>query len=175
MVKQATATIPVVFAAAADPIGAGLVASLARPGGNVTGLSVQYTDFASKRLELLREVVPGLRCLSIMVNAGTPGAMLEMAEVDATAKSLGLEVITVKIQRKEDIAPAFGTLKGRADALYVCSDPLVVSNSTRIYTLAAGERLPTMHGLRDYVETGGLMSYGANFPDLWAALGRLCR
>jgi putative ABC transport system substrate-binding protein len=165
--KQATAVIPVVFAAAADPIGSGLVASLARPGGNVTELSVQYTDAAPKRLELLREVVPHLRRLSIMVNAGTPGAMLEMAEVEATAISLGLEVMTVRLQRKEDIAPAFEALKGRADALYVCSDPLVISNSARINTLALGERLPTMHGFREYVEAGGLMSYGASFPDLW--------
>jgi ABC-type uncharacterized transport system substrate-binding protein len=165
--EQANTTIPIVFATAGDPIGAGLVASLARPGGNVTGLSVQFSDLAPKRLELLREVVPALRRLLILVNAGSPGAMLEMAEVQATAKSLGLEIITVSIRRKEDIAPAFETLKGRADALYICSDPLVASNSSRINTLALGERLPTMHGLREHVEDGGLMSYGANFLAMW--------
>jgi putative ABC transport system substrate-binding protein len=163
----ATSVIPIVFAVAADPLGTGLVASLARPGGNVTGLSLQFTDIASKRLELLREVVPGLRRLAIMANVDAAGAVLETGEVQATARTLGLEVATLEIRRAEDIAPAFDALKNRADALYVCADPLVVSNRIRISTLALGARMPTMHGVRECVEAGGLMSYGANFPHLF--------
>ena len=165
--KQATSVIPIVFAAAGDPVGTGLVASLARPGGNVTGLSNQSADLAGKRLELLREVVPGLRRLAIMANVGNPIGVLEMGEVQAAARTLGLEVVTLEIRRAEDIAPAFEALKGRADALYVVTDPLVNTNRIRINTLALGARLPTMHGIREYVEAGGLMSYGPNFPDLF--------
>ena len=94
-------------------------------------------------------------------------AVLEMREVQAAARTLGLDVITLEIRRAEDIAPAFETLKGRADALYVCGDPLVITNRIRINTLALVARLPTMHGKREYVEAGGLMSYGPNFPDLF--------
>ena len=166
-VKQATSIIPIVFAAAGDPVGTGLVASLARPGGNITGLSIQAADLAGKRLELLREIVPGLRRLAVLANVGNPAAVLEMGEVQAAARTLGLEVVTLEIRRAEDIAPAFETLKGRADALYVCADALVNTNRIRINTLALGARLPTMHRSREYVEAGGLMSYGPNFPDLF--------
>ena len=165
--NQATSVIPIVFGAAGDPVGSGLVASLGRPGGNVTGLSVQFTDLAGKRLELLREVVPGLRRLAIMLDIGNSGAVLEMGEVQTAARTLGVERLTLEIRRAEDIAPAFETLKGRAEALYVCSDPFVFTNRIRINTLALAARLPTMHGLREYVEAGGLMSYGANFSDLF--------
>ena len=165
--KQATSVIPIVFASAGDPVGTGLVASLARPGGNLTGLSFQQTDVAAKRLELLREVVPGLGRLAILANVGSPGAMLEMREVQATARTLGPEAITLEIRRGEDIAPAFEALIGRADALYVCIDPLVVTHRIRINTLALVARLPMMHGSREGVEAGGLMSYGANLPDLY--------
>ena len=165
--KQATSVIPIVFAAANDPVGAGLVASLARPDGNVTGLSVQQVDAAGKRLGLLREVVPGLRRLAIMANIGNPGAALEMGEAQAAARTLGLEVTTIEIQRAEDIAPGFDTLKGQAEALYVCTDPLVISNRARIQTSAMGARLPTIYNSREYVETGGLMSYEPNFLDQW--------
>src|SRR5215471_6522586 len=165
--KQATSLIPIVFAVAADPVGGGLVASLVRPGGNVTGLSSQFTDLAGKRLELLREIVPSLRQLAIMANAGYPASVLEMAEVQATTRTLGLDVVTLEIRRAEDIAPAFEALKGRAEALYVCAESLVTTNRVRINTLALAARLPTMHSIREYVEAGGLMSYGPNFPDLW--------
>ena len=165
--KQETSTIPIVFATVADPIGTRLVASLARPGGNATGQSVQSTDLAGKRVELLREVVPGLRRLAIMVNVASPGSVLEMGEVQAAARALGLEVLTLEIRRAEDIASAFETLKGRAEALYVAPEPLVAANRVRINTLALGARLPTMHGLGANVEAGGLMSYGANFPDMY--------
>jgi putative tryptophan/tyrosine transport system substrate-binding protein len=163
--KQATAVIPIVFAAVSDPVGTGLVASLARPGGNVTGLANQLSDTASKRLELLREVVPGLRRLAIMANVGNPASVLEMGEAQATARMLGLEVTTSEIRRAKDIAPAFKALRERADALYLCPDPLMNTNRTGINILAVGARLPTMYGLREYVEAGGLMSYGPNLPD----------
>ena len=165
--KQATSVIPIVFAAAADPVGNGLVASLARPGGNVTGLSIQSPDLAGKRLELLREVVPRLRRLAIMANVGTPGALREMREGQAAARTLGLDVATLEIRRPEDIGPAFEALKSRAEALYVCGDPLVTTNRIRINTLALSARLPTMHGLREHVDAGGMMSYGPNFPAMF--------
>jgi putative tryptophan/tyrosine transport system substrate-binding protein len=166
-VKQSTSVIPIVFALATDPVGLGFVASLARPGGNVTGLSSQSADTANKRLELLREVVPGLRRLAIMGNVGYPGAVLEMGEVQTTAKTLGLEVVLLEIRRAEDIARTFETLKSRAEALFVLADPLINANQVRINTLAVDARLPTMSGFRDYVETGGLVSYGPNYPDLF--------
>jgi putative ABC transport system substrate-binding protein len=165
--KQATSVIPIVFAAAGDPVGTGLVASLARPGGNVTGLSVQTTDLVGKRLELLREVVPGLHRLAILANVGSPNGVLEMRDVQATAGTLGLEVAASEVRRAEDITPAFDAFKDRADALYVVSDPLVTTNRIRISILAVGARLPTMHGISENVEAGGLMSYGANFPDVY--------
>ena len=165
--KQATSVIPIGIASAADPVGTGLVASLARPGGNVTGLSVQMTDLAGKRLELLREVVPGLRRLAIMVNPGASAAILEINEAQAAAKMLGLDIAAFEIRRAEDIVPAFEALKGRAEALYVVADPLITSNRLRINILALGARLPTMHSFREHVEAGGLMSYGANFPDMF--------
>jgi putative tryptophan/tyrosine transport system substrate-binding protein len=163
--KQATAVIPIVFAAVSDPVGPGLVASLARPGGNVTGVANQTSDTAGKKLELLREAVPGLRRLAIMANVGNPSSVLEMGEVQATARTLGLEVTTFEIRRAEDIAPAFEALKDRADALYLGPDPLMNTNRTRVNILAVGARLPTMQGAREYVEAGGLMSYGPNFAD----------
>ena len=165
--KQATSVIPIVFAAANDPVGAGLVASLARPDGNVTGLSVQQVDAAGKRLELLREIFPGLRRLAILANVGNPGAALEMGEAQVAARTLGLEVTTIEIRRGEDIAPGFDALKSQAEALYVCTDPLVITNRARIQTSAMGARLPTVYNSREYVETGGLMSYGPNFLDQW--------
>jgi putative ABC transport system substrate-binding protein len=165
--KQATAIIPIVFAVAKDPVGGGLVASLARPGGNVTGQSVQEVDTAGKRLELLREAVPRLRRLAIMVNVDYPSAVLEMSELQAVARALGLEVVPLEIRRPEDIAPAFEALGAQADALYVVQDALTVANYTRIITLALGARLPTMCGARNFVQAGALMSYGPNFLALF--------
>jgi putative ABC transport system substrate-binding protein len=165
--KQATSVIPIIFAVAGDPVATGLVASLAQPGGNVTGLSSQVSDTASKRLELLREVVPDLRRLAIIDNVGSPLMLLERDEVQAAACRFGLEVATSEIRRADDIAPAFDALKGRADGLYVCADPLINTNRTRFNILAVGARLPTMHSLREYVEAGGLMSYGPSLPDLF--------
>ena len=166
-IKRSVTTIPIVFAAAGDPIGTGLVVSLARPGGNLTGLSLQQTEVASKRLEILRDLLPNLRTLAILANAGSPNAVLEMGEADAAARRLGLAVIRSEVRKTEDFAPAFAALKGRAEALYVCTDPLLTTNRLGINTLALGARLPTVAGFREYAESGGLMSYGPNFPDLF--------
>jgi putative ABC transport system substrate-binding protein len=165
--KQATSVIPIVLAIVGDPIGTGLVASLARPGGNVTGLSYQSTDLAGKRLELLREMLPGLRRLGIMANVGYAAAVLEMGEVQATAGTLGLDVARLEIRRVEDIAPALESLKSGADALYACTDGLLAAERVRINTLALAARLPTMFATRDYVQAGGLMSYGPAYSDLF--------
>jgi putative ABC transport system substrate-binding protein len=165
--KQATTVIPIVFALQTDPVGTGLVASLSRPGGNVTGLSVEQTDTVGKRLELLREIIPGLSRLAIMANADGPGAVLEMAEVVAAARTLGIETVASEIRQTGDIALAFDSFKGRTEALYVSTDPLVFTNRIRINTLAQGVRLPTMYSQREYVDAGGLVSYGANIPDLF--------
>src|SRR5262245_14745578 len=165
--KQATSVIPVIFAIAADPVGTGLVASLARPGGNVTGLSIQSTDIAAKRLELLREVIPHLRRLAVIADASNPASALEVGEIHAAARALGLEVMVLGIRQAEDIAPAFEALDKRADAAYLATAPLVLTNRIRINTLALGARLPTMYSGREYVESAGLMSYGPNRPDLF--------
>jgi putative ABC transport system substrate-binding protein len=164
--KEATSIIPIVFPVDNDPVGIGLVASLARPGGNVTGLSNQASDLDAKRIELLREVVPGLRRLAIMANVGYPVAAQEMHEVEATARRMGLDVGKSEIRRAEDIAPAFDMLKGRADALFVVTEPLAASHRIQIGSLALHAHLPTMLGIREYVEAGGLMSYGPNYSDL---------
>jgi putative tryptophan/tyrosine transport system substrate-binding protein len=163
--KQATSIIPIVFATVADPVGIGLVASLARPGGNITGLSMQQNDLGSKRLDLLREVVPGLRRLAILTNIDSPAAVLERNEVQAAAGAFGLKVDAFDIRRTEDIATAFEAFKDEADALYLVNEPLVNFNRIRINTLALGARLPTMHSSRENVELGGLISYGPNILD----------
>jgi ABC-type uncharacterized transport system substrate-binding protein len=165
--KQATTVIPIVFAVASDPVGSGLVASLARPGGNVTGLSVQATDLVGKRVELLREIVPGLHTLSIMANVDYPAAKQEMVEVGATARAVGLGIAAIEIRRAEEIAPAIETMKGRTEALYICIDPLTDANRNRIVTLALGARLPAITGFREAVEAGGLIFYGPNVPNLF--------
>jgi putative ABC transport system substrate-binding protein len=165
--KRATTSTPIVFAIANDPVGGGLVASLARPGGNATGLSQQSTDLAGKRLELLREIVPGLGRLAILANAGYRSALLEMAEVQSTARASGLEAFPLEIRQADDIASAFEGLKGRADALYVVVDTLISANRTRIAAAALAARLPTIYDFREHVVLGGLMSYGPNIPNLF--------
>jgi ABC-type uncharacterized transport system substrate-binding protein len=165
--KQATSVIPIVFAIANDPVAGGLVASLARPGGNVTGLSNQQSDLAGKRLDLLREALPGLRRLAIMANVGYVESALEMREVEAVASNLGMEVAKLEIQRTEDIAPAFEALKGRAEALYLVIDGLMIANRTRIFNFALAMRLPTIVNIREHAEAGAVMWYGPNFPQLF--------
>ena len=165
--KHANASTPIVFAIATDPIGSGLVASLARPGGSVTGLSIQATDTAGKRLELLRQVVPRLRRLAIIFDAGYRGAVLEAGEVQAVARNLGFEVASHEIRRPEDVAPALEALKGQADALYLVENTLINVNRARIIPFAFSARLPTTFSSGDLVKAGGLMSYGPDFPDLF--------
>jgi putative tryptophan/tyrosine transport system substrate-binding protein len=165
--KQATSIIPIVFATAGDPIGTGLIASLARPGGNVTGSSVQQTDLASKRLELLRELVPPLRRVAVLADVGSPNAVLALGEVQTAATTLGLEIIPFEIRRAEDIAPGFDAIKDRAGALYVVSNPLVSTNRARIHTMAIASRLPALYDFREFVDAGGLISYGPSMPELF--------
>ena len=170
-VKKETTTIPIVFAAAGDPVRTGLVSSLARPGGNVTGLSNLQTDLGGRRLELLSEVVSGLKRVAILGNVDSPLITLEMEGVEAAAKKLGLEAFRIEVRKAEDIVPSIEGLKGAADALYVCSDPFLTTYRVRINTLAVSQKLPTMNAFREYVVAGGLMSYGPNFPDLFRRSG----
>jgi len=171
--KRATAVIPIVFAATADPVGGGLVASLARPGGNVTGLSLTLTDTAGKRLELLRELIPNLRRLAIIGNVANSGVVLELEAVQSAAHTLGLETITSEIRRAENIAPAIDQIGGRAEALYVCLDPLVISSAARLNGLALVARLPVVWSLKDLCEGGGLISYGPDYPDMYRRCAEL--
>jgi putative ABC transport system substrate-binding protein len=165
--KQAAPATPIVFALAGDPVRTGLIASLARPGGNATGLSNLQADLSGKRVELLREVVPHLRRLAVMGGVGQPRSAIEMAEAQAAARALGLEVVSVEIRRSEDIAPALEGLVGRADALFVVAGPVIASNQVRLQRLALGARLPTIYSNREYVAAGGLMSYGPNWQHLF--------
>lgn len=165
--KRATSAIPIVFGPVGDPVGTGLVATLARPGGNVTGLSIQQTDLASKRLELLREVIPAFRDLAIMVNVGSANSLKDARAAETIALALGLEVLTLEIRRAEDIAVVLKNGKGRLDAMYVVGDPLMNTNRARVAALALAARLPAIYGLREFVDVGGLMSYGPNFQALF--------
>jgi putative tryptophan/tyrosine transport system substrate-binding protein len=164
--KRATSEIPIVFSSAGDPVGTGLVESLARPGGNITGLSFMTADVAGKRLELLREIVPGLGRLALIANAGFPEALLEMREVQATATTLGVNTMPFEVRRPDDFPAAFEAIKG-ADALYVCGDPMMLGNRARISALALDARLPTVHSVREHVEARGLISYGTDFQELF--------
>ena len=163
--KEATLTIPIVFAVTADPVAIGLVESLAHPGGNVTGLSGQTTDFAGKEIELLRELVPGLQRLAILTNPNSPGMMVETRSVLAAAQTVGLDVVTLTVRQAEEITPAFDGLKNKADAIYCVPGPLMTVNRVRIVTLALAAKLPAIYGGRDYVEAGGLISYGPDLVD----------
>jgi ABC-type uncharacterized transport system substrate-binding protein len=165
IVRQATVVIPIVFAVGIDPVGSGLVASLAQPGGNVTGLSIQANELAGKRLEFARELVSQLHRLAIMFNVGNAQPVLEMGETQAAARMLGLEVAPLVIQRAEDIAPAFQGLKTRADALYVAVDQLMVANRSSILASALDARMPTIFSTRDFVKAGALMSYGPSYTE----------
>ena len=166
--KEVTSVIPIVFPISPDPVGVGLVASLARPGGNVTGLSTQDLELVGKRIVLSREIVPGLRRLAILADGR---AAREMSEAQTAAAKHGLEVVTSGVRRSEDIAPALEAIKGRADALYVCSGPFQARNQLHINTQALASRLPTILGDREDAKAAGLMSYGPNYADLWRRAG----
>jgi putative tryptophan/tyrosine transport system substrate-binding protein len=165
--KKATSKIPIVAALMSDPVGTGLVSSLARPGGNITGMSIQSTDIAGKRIELLREAVPALQRFAILAYADYAGTMLDVGAIHAASKSFGLEAVTLSVRRASDIEPAFASLDPQMQALYVPPNLLMNTNRVLINRLAQERRLPTMHGFREYVESGGLMSYGPNTPNLF--------
>lgn len=165
--KQATSIIPVVFTTVADPVGTGVVGSLSRPEGNITGLSNQSAEIAGKRVALLGEIVPNLRRLAILANASSPAGVMETSEAQLAAQTVGIDTVALAIRRAEEIAPAIEGIKGRADALYIASEALMNTYRFRINSLAQDARLPTMHGEKGYVEAGGLMSYGASFTDMY--------
>jgi putative ABC transport system substrate-binding protein len=153
--KRATATIPIVFATAGDP------------GGNVTGLSVQAADLAGKKIELLREIVPSLRRLAILADIDSPAGVVQMNEAVAAARTLGLDTIKIEIRKVDDFAPAFESIKIGADAISVANGPLMATHRVLINALALNAGLPTVHGGREHIEAGGLISYAPNFPDLY--------
>jgi putative ABC transport system substrate-binding protein len=159
--KQATSVIPIVFGLAVDPVGTGMVASLSRPGGNVTGMSLLSSDLAGKRLGIVREVLPRLRRMAILVNAGYPAAMLEMAQAEAAAQKLGITTVKLEVRQAKDLAPAIAGFKG-GELLYVCTDAFIGTNIDEINKLALAARLPTMHGTLRSAQTGGLMAYAPN-------------
>jgi putative ABC transport system substrate-binding protein len=161
---KTTSAIPIIFPLATDPVGSGFVASLARPGGNATGLSIQSRELAGKRLEILREILPTFSRLAVM---GDAAALLEMREVQTVARSLNLDLVTINVNHADEIIPAIEKLKGRVDALYVCATPFITTNRFDINSAALAAGLPTMHGFREPVDSGGLISYGPNFPDLF--------
>ena len=167
LLKQATTAIPIVFAVAFDPVRDGLVQSLSRPGGNVTGMSIQQLDLVGKRLELLRAAIPQLHRLAILADAGDAEPMLEADRVKSAAQEFGLEAARLGIWQPQDIAPAFEAIRNKADALYVVSDALIAANRAHIIKLALSAHLPTILSYDDYVEAGGLMSYGPNYADLF--------
>ena len=171
--KQATSTIPIVFATAGDPVETGIVSSLARPGGNITGLSSQAPDLAGKKLELLRLAVPGLRRLATLADIGDPYSAIDISKINDAARILGIEVANFEIGRAEELDSVFDALKGRTDALYAVAVPLLFANRTRVNSLAIRIGLPTLYLVREYVEAGGLMSYGANWPSMWRRAANL--
>jgi putative ABC transport system substrate-binding protein len=169
--KRATAVIPIVFTIVGDPVGSGLVEGLARPGGNVTGLSTQHADTAGKRLSFLSEIVPGLRRVAVMANTRNTGSMLELQEALKAAPTLGLEIVQVKVSNGDDIPSSIKALRGNTEALYATADALFNTNRDVINALALEGRLPTMHGVRELVVAGGLVSYAPNYPDLFQRAG----
>jgi putative ABC transport system substrate-binding protein len=165
---KATSQIPIVVALMSDPVGTGLISSLSRPGRNITGMSIQSTDLAGKRVELLREAIPGLRHFAILAYTDYAGSLLDVAAIHAISKNIGLEVVTLPIHRASDIEPVFASLDPQLQAIYVPPNILVNTNRALINELAKRHRLPSMHGFREYVDSGGLMSYGPNTPKLFS-------
>ncbi len=165
--KEATSTIPIVSAAYGDAVAGGIVKSLARPGGNVTGLSIQPSELSSKRLELLREIIPNVRRLAALVNTHIVGAQEVVAIQTASAK-LNIDAKVLDVQTAEDIEATMATLAGNTDALYVYSEPLTNANKDKIIKAATAAKIPTIFGFREFVDAGGLISYGPSFIDLFA-------
>jgi len=167
-VMRQTQTIPIVMAISIDPVATGFVSSLARPGGNVTGLSTMSPELAAKRLELLREAVPGLSRVAMMWNTNVPGNLLEYKEAGDAARSMRLQLQSVEVSSVDDFERAFSALKtGGAEALIVAGSGLTSTNAGQIANLAMKHRLPSMVSSRDRVDAGCLMAYGANLAELW--------
>ncbi|MBC9878662.1 hypothetical protein G8O24_15075 [Bradyrhizobium sp. INPA01-394B] len=165
--RKATSTIPIVVALMSDPVGTGLVSSLARPGGNLTGMSIQSTDLAGKRIELLKEAIPTLKRFAILAYVDYAGTVRDVEAIHAISKNIDVMAVTIPIHRASDIEPAFGTLDLQVQAMYVPPNILVNTNRVLINQLAQRRRLPTLHGFREYVDSGGLMSYGPNTANLF--------
>jgi len=166
-VKQATSSIPIVFATAGDPVGSGVVASLARPGGNVTGLSGQAPDTAGKRIEILREMAPRLKRLGVLTEPANPYAALDVKEVERAARTFKVDVQIFELGASETIDATINSLNGTVEALYVLPIPHFYANRVQINEAAIASRLPTMYVIREYVQAGGLVSYGPNWPSMW--------
>jgi putative ABC transport system substrate-binding protein len=166
-VKRATASIPIVFTVVGDPVGSGLVASLARPGGNVTGTSTQHPDTVGKRMQYLHELVPAMRSLAMLINTGNPADLAEKVGVQQASEKIGIEFVPIDIRGEGEIAPALAALQGRAQALYVASDALFSDNRELVNRLALEARLPSIGGFREMAEAGGLISYGPDYIDLF--------
>jgi ABC-type uncharacterized transport system substrate-binding protein len=166
--KRATTTIPIVMTSAGDPLGSGLVASLARPGGNVTGMSLMVPDLGGKRLELLKEVLPHLARVAVLWNAANPYSAIVFKETQVAGRTLGIEVQSLEVRGPDDFDGAFEAVRRlRPDALITVEDPLTVSHATRITEFTSNQQLPSLHGVREFVAAGGLFSYGANLADLF--------
>jgi putative tryptophan/tyrosine transport system substrate-binding protein len=165
--KRATTAIPIVMTSAGDPLGSGLVASLARPGGNVTGLSLMSSDLAGKRLELLKDLLPRMSRVAVLWDAANPYPAQVFRETESAAGILGLEVQSLEVRGPDDFDSVFEAARSKnPDALITVEDPLTVGHRKQIADFTAGNRLPAIYGLREFVEAGGLMSYGASISDL---------
>jgi putative ABC transport system substrate-binding protein len=166
--KHATSTIPIVMVASADPVGSGLVASLARPGGNLTGLSALSPELSGKRLELLREAIPGASRIAVLMNPTNPAKARNVREIQTVAQTLGVQLQTLEVRGPDEFEGAFAALtREHAEALLVLGDPMALTYRIRIVDLVAKGRLPAMYDLREFVEAGGLMAYGPSLPDLF--------
>jgi putative ABC transport system substrate-binding protein len=166
--RHATSTIPIVMVAGADPVGSGLVASLARPGGNLTGSSALSPELSGKRLHLLTEAIPGVSRVAVLWNPADPAKALDVRETQAAGQALGVQLHLLEVRGPEEFESAFAAMtRERAEALITLGDPLTVSHRMRIVDLAAKSRLPTMYDVREFVEAGGLMAYGPSLPDLF--------
>jgi putative tryptophan/tyrosine transport system substrate-binding protein len=166
--KQATSTIPVIIVAVGDPVGTGLVSSLARPGGNITGLATLIPELSAKRLELLKETFPNISRVAVLYNPANPAKERDWHETLGAARALGMELLPFEVRKADDFEGAFAAIAGSgADALITFVDPVTIRHSQQIVSFAAAHSLPAMYGLEDFVGDGGLMAYGISFPDLY--------
>ena len=167
-VKNATSTVPVVMTASGDPVGVGLVTSLACPGGNITGLSAIVGELAPKRLELIREIVPGLARIAVLANTSNDAVRRDWARIETAARSLGVQSQLLDLRESDALGPTFDDASARrADALVVVIDAITQANQQRIVDLAMKHRLPAIYSSREFVDAGGLISYGVSYPDLY--------